>query len=592
MPTIGLPDSIPTKYTGPEVNLVPIRFFPHEPELINKKFPVGQFVILSKDPTSGSEGDLWYLSKFSAGNPVWLPLTGGGSGPTISLSDTAGTMVFADGSGNIQLRSSTLSIVSDPVNNRIDFEFAGGGQAIESFIVPSGTSPVVPDASGQITITAGPGISIIGGLNQYQIGLTGGGVSVDSFGVQATSGSGTDPVVPDGSGNIDLEGALVPAGTNPLRSVSTAASTIQFQVQTSQALSSADSTKVGLCNFDDSDFDVDANGFVKAINNSPSIGVKNLGVSYSSSTFSMTAQDGSSLSSSNLAYVTMPSKAVPGTSITVTVSANQSFLDDSGASTINGNLFGFGASDTTTSNDIPFFIYAVLNDAENAISFMISRTPGMGTSPSSANIGKTGSAVADVSFAFFALDNPTVTEYDSNPCLMIGSFRMRLTTAGGDWTVQSLSFTDGIGQFQDGIVFTMPRAVLSASSNTHWRPNGGTAPVFTSASMIYTLDRTGRINMNYNGATVSTNGVGTVEARLILPLPLNNSSAGCGGGGRLGISPSVADVLIAFPNTSGFSQFAYSNAVSGAAATLLNQDIVSGTVNDVNVQLIYNVATS
>src|SRR5690606_14645121 len=125
------------------------------------------------------------------------------------------------------------------------------------------------------------------------------------------------------------------------------------------------------------------------------------------------------------------------------------------------------------------------NDTSTAVSFMISRTPGMLTSPNSSNIGKTGSAVADNSFSFFALGNPTVTDYDSNPCVMIGSFRMRLTTSGGDWTVQTLSNSDGIGRFQQGTLFTLPFGVLGAAANTHFLDNGGTAPVWNSANVGY-----------------------------------------------------------------------------------------------------------
>lgn len=95
------------------------------------------------------------------------------------------------------------------------------------------------------------------------VSLSGGGLAIDSLGVQATSGTGTDPVLPTVAGLIELEGALVAAGTNPLIAVSTAANTVQYQVQTSQALAAADSTKVGLSNFDSAAFDVSATGFVQ-----------------------------------------------------------------------------------------------------------------------------------------------------------------------------------------------------------------------------------------------------------------------------------------------------------------------------------------
>src|SRR5690606_929350 len=97
------------------------------------------------------------------------------------------------------------------------------------------------------------------------VSLTGGGLAIDSIGVQATSGTGTDPVVPTAAGLVEFEGGTVAAGTNPVRAVSTAANTVQIQNQISQALAATDATKIGLCNFDSSAFAVDANGFVTFI---------------------------------------------------------------------------------------------------------------------------------------------------------------------------------------------------------------------------------------------------------------------------------------------------------------------------------------
>lgn len=44
--------------------------------------------------------------------------------------------------------------------------FSGSGVGIDSIIVSSGTSPVVPDASGQITYTDGNGVGMTGGTNE------------------------------------------------------------------------------------------------------------------------------------------------------------------------------------------------------------------------------------------------------------------------------------------------------------------------------------------------------------------------------------------------------------------------------------------
>lgn len=148
-------------------------------------------------------------------------------------------------------------------------------------VVPSGTSPLSTAGSGNtVTINAQISQALAAtdatkiGLSNFNsaqfsvdangfVSLSGGGSAIDSLGVQATSGTGTDPVLPTVAGLVELEGALIAAGTNPLRAVSTAVNTVQYQVQTSQALAAADSTKVGLANFDSAAFDVSATGFVQ-----------------------------------------------------------------------------------------------------------------------------------------------------------------------------------------------------------------------------------------------------------------------------------------------------------------------------------------
>ena len=93
----------------------------------------------------------------------------------------------------------------------------------------------------------------------------GGGGGVSEFVVQ----TGTSPVVPS-SGIVTFNGAVVAAGTNPVRTDGTAAATMTVEVQTTQAIASTDATKIGLAAFNSADFTVDANGFVSTKLNSSS----------------------------------------------------------------------------------------------------------------------------------------------------------------------------------------------------------------------------------------------------------------------------------------------------------------------------------
>lgn len=87
--------------------------------------------------------------------------------------------------------------------------------------------------------------------------LAGGGKAIE----QVTLQTGISPIVPAG-GTIVFNGAVVAAGTNPVRTDGTAANTMALEVQTSQALAAADATKIGLANFDSGSFAVAATGFV------------------------------------------------------------------------------------------------------------------------------------------------------------------------------------------------------------------------------------------------------------------------------------------------------------------------------------------
>ncbi len=181
----------------------------------------------------------------------------------------------------------------------------GGGGAVDSFQVDAftapGTNPVAPTAAGLVTVTGAQvasgtvGTNVIRtdslAANTYTIEiqratsaasptLAANGVShfdsdiftVDSSGFVSLVGgdpailkvnlqTGTTPIVPT-SGAITLNGAVVAAGTNPVRTDGTGANTGAIEVQISQALAAEDATKIGLSNFDSGDFTVSAAGFV------------------------------------------------------------------------------------------------------------------------------------------------------------------------------------------------------------------------------------------------------------------------------------------------------------------------------------------
>lgn len=264
----GISPQNPNKYVGPYVYYpsVVLRNRPpngadfRQPET-GKYYPVSSFWIVGINPTSGVQGDLWYLSKIVANVAYWVQFNaGGGGGGLLTVTVDAITApgvnpVNIDAFQNMTIEAAAVANHGVPIETRsraintFKTEVQIAMEVAASDVTKNGISHF---SSAQFVVDADGFVTLAGGVTP----------TVLSIGVQATSGGGTDPVVPNGSGTIELEGALVVAGTNPLRSVSTAANTVQMQIQTSQALASADDTKVGLSNFNATDFTVDADGFV------------------------------------------------------------------------------------------------------------------------------------------------------------------------------------------------------------------------------------------------------------------------------------------------------------------------------------------
>jgi len=249
------------------------------------------------------------------------------------------------------------------------------------------------------------------------------------------------------------------------------------------------------------------------------LGISNLGISYNGGTgvFTVLDHSGSSLSSTNPAYVTIQSKTTPGISKTIAITANQDFIDDTGASEIIGNLFGLPTGVAYT-EDIPFYLYGILNDAEDTIKFAICRIPNRNTSPATANLGCPGTANADTQGSMFIFDSVTLGDYDTNPCICLGSIRMRMS-ASDDWTVQTLASGDGIGNFNEYSVFQVPLGSFGAASGSFIKANGGTAPQFSTNLFTYNIDRLGRVQQSfYMNADGGADGAGAVVTYMCAPL--------------------------------------------------------------------------
>lgn len=176
-----------------------------------------------------------------------LDFTGNDSGmPSITtLTGNSGGAVGPDGAGNIDVIGTTpITFTGNPGTNTLTGSIAVSQAVASTDITKIGaaafnSTQFAVDANGFVT-------------------LAGGGLAIDSVAMQ----TGTSPVTPDSNGLWNFSGGTVVAGTNPVRTNGTGANTSTLQVQISQALAAADATKIGLSNFDSNSFAVDADGFV------------------------------------------------------------------------------------------------------------------------------------------------------------------------------------------------------------------------------------------------------------------------------------------------------------------------------------------
>lgn len=94
--------------------------------------------------------------------------------------------------------------------------------------------------------------------------LIGGSSAIDSVTVDTFTAPGTNPVLPDINGNINVIGGQIAAGstTNAIRTDSLAANTYKIEIQRSSAQAATTIGSNGVSHYKLADFAVDANGFV------------------------------------------------------------------------------------------------------------------------------------------------------------------------------------------------------------------------------------------------------------------------------------------------------------------------------------------
>lgn len=157
---------------------------------------------------------------------------------------------FVDGIGTFDfanvINMNNVVINIDPAVTQIkrNWQPYGEAGAAPGTGVPRGTAAF---DSAQFNVTDG------------FVQLIGGGSGTTGFLVQ----SGTSPVVPDGLGQVTVTASTVPASAIPIQTVGTSANSFDVQVQYSSATGVSTPSANGVSHYDSGQFNVDVNGFVQ-----------------------------------------------------------------------------------------------------------------------------------------------------------------------------------------------------------------------------------------------------------------------------------------------------------------------------------------
>lgn len=535
-----------TRYLGQNYQFVPSYIHPRDPTTGDIRDPKNQgYYPVTSTWINRTNQNLWALVRIANNLATWILLGNGSSGPLLNID------------------------------------------------VPLGVSPIIPDGTGTITFTStGTTISITGSSaspNNHTINFDTSAAGT----VSEVTGDDGVPVLPT-LGNINFFGQVVNNSTNskPLFSINTAVSTETYQIQKTTATATTNNDNLaGIASFDTKYFNVNTNGWVTSkISQLP--GSTNIGISYAGGTFTVSGSNGSALSSSNPAYITLQS-TTPGLLTTIIVTANQTFTDGLG-----GNLGTWrcgvpivdasGAASSDWDEDMPIFLYAVSKSDQSAIAFMISRNPSAFISPVAGQISQAGTILNVSQSDFFSLKAITAADYASQPCICLGSFRMRnvVNAANIYYTVQTLASNDGIGQFNEQTYFDMPLGVNGSGLATYFQNNGGTlGPKFTAASSFvrYQIKLDGFVKINYQFNTATANGTGANILRFTLPYENTNDSTDSN---FMNYSDSVGGIpQNLFMGTTNSGQIYAGSFFLNGSAVVLNQN--NFNVND-SVSMLYH----
>lgn len=302
--------------------------------------------------------------------------------------------------------------------------------------------------------------------------------------------------------------------------------------------------------------------------------VWNLSFSISAGVLTVAGADGTALSATNPAFVTMKSNVTQGRLVQHVFTSNVTLT----ATDMDGNIFGTTAS-VAWATELPFYVGVMASATDTNPVFVMMRLPNILKSPAAAgDIGDPSAANADTELSVFSFSDITEADYTSKNLCTLGVVLVSSKSAADAWTLSTSSGASPIGEFYSGYWFNMSISQYGATTGGFMKANGGTAPVFATIDYRYTISQMGdvrcAIGLESDGGT---DGATAVESQIILPvssgLGLLSSNTNIGSGfsdSITGGKKSTSCVIQAIGNT-------YFQLIENDTDTfVLNSDFTNG----------------
>lgn len=142
------------------------------PTTADYQYPLGQLWMDTATSTA------YILVAISGTTATWDPFGGPTAGDISFLTGDSGGAVTGNSSGNVNIvgASGQIVVTGSPSTNTLTLSLSGGGEAVDSFTPDTGTSPVVPSATGLVALRGQvipnvSGIQVTGGLNSLSLSM-------------------------------------------------------------------------------------------------------------------------------------------------------------------------------------------------------------------------------------------------------------------------------------------------------------------------------------------------------------------------------------------------------------------------------------